>query len=498
MVSLANFQPGPALDFSAITNALGNRRNEAFARDKLAIDQAIADRRISVEEGKLALLQLEAQTEATQTGQIGGLADQLGDIFPGGGPTVQGTPQVQGAPQVQGGLDALVTSQLGGGGPGQDVVPSTPQVTPPAPVQRTPVRVLSPDQISSATKIFNKMERVKAGSSEGFRDVLEFSSTQQLEIVKRDIAKQQRRAVQLKDEPFDKQKRLLAHFRRQDENDGLDVSAIEEMQLMDQEALGLEISSDLFLGEQGKKAIDLAITTGGEPEKATFTKGIGVIVENPDGTFSQAIPVLDSRTGEIVNKLSPIPGQPVSKLGETAEEITLRQIKEKRLIKRAQGEETQIRVTINDGITAAEGLGVINRSLELMKNIKTGGIEGAKIRFRKFLGIEGADEAELSANLLRTVLAQLRPTFGSQFTEAEGTRLERIEAGIGQSTAGNIRLLRQLKTMINREARRGLAAAKRIKDQFAIDEIDGLLKFKISTPTEDVKTLSDEDLLKGL
>lgn len=239
------------------------------------------------------------------------------------------------------------------------------------------------------------------------------------------------------------------------------------------------------------------IATGGQAEKATFTKGIGIIIQKPDGTFAQSVPVLDSRTGEIVNKLSPIPGQPVSRLGETPELETLRAIREKRLITRARGEETRIRATINDGITAAEGLGVIKRSLKLMKNIKTGGIEGAKIRFRKFLGVEGADEAELTANLLRTVLAQLRPTFGAAFTEAEGARLERIEAGIGSSTAGNIRLLKQLETMINREARRGLKAAKRIKDDFAIEEIDSLLKFKISTPVEDVKTLSDADLLKG-
>lgn len=238
------------------------------------------------------------------------------------------------------------------------------------------------------------------------------------------------------------------------------------------------------------------IATGGQPEKATFTKGTGVIIQNPDGTFSQSIPVLDSRTGIITNKLSPIPGIPVSRLGETAEAETIRQIREKRLIKRAQGEESAIRTTINDGITAAEGLGTINRSIELMKNIKTGGIEGAKIRFRQFLGIEGADEAELTANLLRTVLAQLRPTFGAQFTEAEGRRLEGIEAGIGKSTAGNLRLLQQLKVIINREARRGLSGARKIKDEFAIEEIERLLKFKISAPKKkSFKDMTLDELL---
>jgi len=237
----------------------------------------------------------------------------------------------------------------------------------------------------------------------------------------------------------------------------------------------------------------------GKAEKGTFTKTTPFVQINPDGTQSILVPVTDSRSGETVFKeLQLGKGVLASKLGETPGAQTLREIKEKRLIKRAQGEESRIRTTINDGITAAEGLGVIKRSIDLMTNIKTGGIEGAKIRFRQFLGIEGADEAELSANLLRTVLSQLRPTFGAQFTEREGTRLERIEAGIGKSTAGNLRLLRQLEVLVNREARRGLKAARKIKDDFSVEEIQGLLEFRLKTPAQDVKTLSDADLLKGL
>jgi len=345
------------------------------------------------------------------------------------------------------------------------------------------------------------MERVKPGSSEGFREVLEFGNTQQIEAAGRERKKQRSRAFLLKGKPLDQQRRILARFRREDEDAGLDISAIEEMQQMDQEGLGLEIDSDLFLDKNIDEALKIAVKSSAiaeQGEKGTFTKTTPFVKVNPDGTQSILVPVTDSRSGETEFKeLELDRGTLASKIGETPGAESIRQIQEKRLIKRAQGEETQIRTTINDGITAAEGLGVINRSIDLLENIKTGGIEGAKIRFRQFLGIEGADEAELSANLLRTVLAQLRPTFGSQFTNTEGERLERIEAGIGKSTAGNLRLLKQLGVMINREARRGLRAAKKIKDDFAVDEIDGLLKFKISAPTQDLKTLSDDDLLKG-
>jgi len=228
-----------------------------------------------------------------------------------------------------------------------------------------------------------------------------------------------------------------------------------------------------------------------------FSRGTSFQGRNAAGKNVLFTPVLDKFSGTLTVQEDVLPGELISRIGETPAQTQQRAIETAGGTTTARGQAARIQTTITDGINAAEGLATLNRSLELLKTIKTGGIAGAQLRFEQFLGIQGADEAELGANLLRTVLSQLRPTFGAQFTEREGTKLERIEAGIGKSTKGNIRVLNQLKVIIEREARRGISAAKKAKDDFSVEEIDRLMKFKISTPTQDLKTISDEELLKG-
>ena len=142
--------------------------------------------------------------------------------------------------------------------------------------------------------------------------------------------------------------------------------------------------------------------------------------------------------------------------------------------------------TITVGVQAVEGIPILRRGLELLENLETGGIDAVALRAKQFFGIEGADEAELSANLGRAVLAKLRETFGAQFTEKEGARLEGLSAGFGKSTAGNKRLLRQSLVIIEGAAQRGLDAAIEEGDSFARDQI---LDFQ-----EGIYDLTDEAL----
>jgi hypothetical protein len=93
--------------------------------------------------------------------------------------------------------------------------------------------------------------------------------------------------------------------------------------------------------------------------------------------------------------------------------------------------------------------------------------------------VTGADEAELSANLGKAVLSQLRATFGAQFTEKEGERLASIEAGFGKSTEGNKRLLQQAEAILDRAARRGLKAAEDSGDTFTAEEIRKSMNFSL-------------------
>ncbi len=137
-------------------------------------------------------------------------------------------------------------------------------------------------------------------------------------------------------------------------------------------------------------------------------------------------------------------------------------------------------VYINEGLSAADSMPVINRAIELLDSVETGGIDAAKLAASNFFGVTGADEAELSNNLGKAVLSQLRATFGAQFTEREGARLQSLEAGFGKSTAGNKRILGQVKALIERSARRGMKAAEDNGDTFSAEEIKKSLSMSLT------------------
>ena len=140
--------------------------------------------------------------------------------------------------------------------------------------------------------------------------------------------------------------------------------------------------------------------------------------------------------------------------------------------KSAEGIATREQGYVTEGLAAADSLSTIKRGIDLLESgVKTGGWDNLKLWATDALGITGGDEGELSANLGKAVLSQLRATFGAQFTEREGARLERIEAGFGKSPAVNLRLLSNILQIVEKSAKRGMAAAKASGDDFTYNEI---------------------------
>lgn len=146
---------------------------------------------------------------------------------------------------------------------------------------------------------------------------------------------------------------------------------------------------------------------------------------------------------------------------------------------------TRIQSQIDSGLDAADAIATVKRGRQLLETIGTGGIDSAKLAITRAFGVTGADESELSANLGKAVLAQLRATFGAQFTEKEGQRLSEIEAGFGKSTEGNKRLLEQAEKILDRAARRGLRAAQDSGDSFSADEISKSMSFSLDPAAPD-------------
>jgi len=156
------------------------------------------------------------------------------------------------------------------------------------------------------------------------------------------------------------------------------------------------------------------------------------------------------------------------------------------LVRRAlSGTEKRQQERIDVALRSSQQIPVINRAIEILEDIETGGVEGVKLRARQFFGVESADEGELSNQLGKAVLAQLRATFGAQFTEGEGDRLISIEPGIGKSNAANLRIFRNLLKKLETDITVGKRNAERLDDDTAILDIDDFLAIEFGGPADD-------------
>lgn len=154
----------------------------------------------------------------------------------------------------------------------------------------------------------------------------------------------------------------------------------------------------------------------------------------------------------------------------------------------ARAEESRLQGIISEGQVVADGLPVLRRSLELLDVVATGGvIREAQLSFAKSLGVETANQGEISANLGKAVLSQLRATFGAQFTEAEGQRLIAIEAGFGKNNKTNRRLLNQTIKIVEAKARRAIKLARSRDDEATAQIIEESMRLSL-TPGDSSQT----------
>lgn len=236
---------------------------------------------------------------------------------------------------------------------------------------------------------------------------------------------------------------------------------------------GAEVpSEDEFINIQGGKA--LFQTSGGQVE-ARDIKGLSTS-DLESAKVVQSSKILPGGVTQITFKDGSIEVRKVSgdqlRMVKDAEQrgVTLAQASSAARVT-GGGESRRTQKTINEGVEAVQGLPILRRGLQLLERVETGGIDAVRLRAKQLFGIEGADEGELSANLGRAVLGQLRETFGAAFTEREGARLEQMSAGFGKSLVSNKRLLRQALVLIQGASDRGLKAAGRVGDESAIEQL---------------------------
>jgi hypothetical protein len=146
----------------------------------------------------------------------------------------------------------------------------------------------------------------------------------------------------------------------------------------------------------------------------------------------------------------------------------------------ATGSEERAQGIINKGMDAANSTAVLRRSLALLDRVETGGFNRVSLAAKKLFGVEGGDEGELSANLGKAVLSQLRATFGAAFTAKEGESLKEIEAGFGSSVVTNKRLLNNALTIAEESAKKAIRRAELRGDFETADEIEEALQFNLA------------------
>lgn len=166
--------------------------------------------------------------------------------------------------------------------------------------------------------------------------------------------------------------------------------------------------------------------------------------------------------------------------------------------KRTAGIAEQERADITDGLAAAETMPILKRADKLLDIVETGKPRQALEWGKKWFGIQGANESELDNLLGKQILKQLKPIFGSQFTEGEGRWLAEMEANYGKSTEGNRALIRQGKALVQRRIDLGLDAAKYAGDERTINNLNSWSKWEFSEdPQAQKKTteLSEQEIL---
>ncbi len=203
----------------------------------------------------------------------------------------------------------------------------------------------------------------------------------------------------------------------------------------------------------------------GRFRRADGSEGIGTVVFDPNAGGSTRIDFAEGG------------GDFLSPLGETAGEQSQRKILEAGDKASATGQAKRQQEFISAGLDAADGIGSVKRAIDLLDaGVKSGGFTPQQFAAARRFGVENPEQGELSFLLGKAVLSQLKATFGAAFTAAEGDRLERIEANLGNSPQTNLRLLNRTFETLERAARRGIEVAKAEGDDFSAREMELLLQ----------------------
>lgn len=288
--------------------------------------------------------------------------------------------------------------------------------------------------------------------------------------------------------PKEQQQAAYGEWYKGAQQKGFDLNGVHTPEQYSEQTLNLMgFGSGQALGAQGAKG-------------SKFISGSSIITQDEDGQYYQSGLVQNGDTFSEVRV--PITAESlVSKLGQsaedqattkvnTAQDLSDIDINEHAAIQginidtaddiaessaRGGDRADREKADISRARDLGKGLPALRRSMSILQSVKTGGFAKAKLAATNFFGITGADEGELSRNLGRGILGQLKEVFGAQFTDNEGRRLEDIEANFGKSAEANMRLIAGVILAAEDAIKVGIKAARDAGDTGEAEYLESLL-----------------------
>jgi len=123
---------------------------------------------------------------------------------------------------------------------------------------------------------------------------------------------------------------------------------------------------------------------------------------------------------------------------------------------------------IDEGLNAVDALPNVQRGLELLKTVKTGGMTAKSKAVTDFFGTTSGDVAELNNILAEQVLAGLS-AFTGAISEGEREFIAKMETNLSQGTAFNIRQLQKMEYFLNKKVKMAIEAAKVTGNELALN-----------------------------
>ncbi len=254
----------------------------------------------------------------------------------------------------------------------------------------------------------------------------------------------------------------------------------------DPDGIDMEYEASLAMFTEPEKAQNLAVQL---QNRQDLIEGI-IGAPNPETgepyTRKQAVQQVSLIQAGIIPRAQGSSSITAAQTPGLTEKVAQSQRQIKTEVKRGESAEKTERNSIESGMAAAKGIPSIKKSLEILETVNTGGFKSALMGAKNFFGVTGEDEGQLSYNLGKNVLSQLRDTFGAQFTEKDREQLERIESRFGTSTKVNKRLLNQALQVAEKSADNAIDRAIDAGDHATAEEIQGYLdqEFTDEAPQE--------------